>query len=67
MVSLEVPAVKSLPSERFKSAVLVPLELRMVKEEVPDCWISRVVEPPVKGTLVSATVKSLKVLAPLNV
>ncbi len=67
LVSLLVLLVNTLPSDRLRSAVLVPFELRRVKVEVEAWFTSKVVDPPLKGTLVSATVKLSNVLAPLNV
>ncbi len=67
LVSLDVPLVNNLPSERLRSAVLAPLLFNIFKEEVDACWISKVVEPPLKGTLVSAIVRLSNVLAPVNV
>ena len=67
LVNLDVPLVRSLPSDKLRSAVLVPLLLRRVREEVDPCWISKVVDPPVNGTLVSAMVMLSNVLAPVNV
>ena len=67
LVSLEVLLVNNEPVDRLRLATLAPLLLRMVKVEVEPCCRSRVVDPPVKETLVSAILMSLKVLVPLKV
>jgi len=62
-----VPPVKSDPSERSRLATLPPLLFRRVNVEVDPCVRSKVVEPPVKVTLVSAMLMSLTVLVPVKV
>lgn len=65
--SLMTLLVNKSPSERLRLATLLPFELRSVKELVDPCRKSKVVEPPEKGTLVSAMVMLLNVLAPVKV
>jgi len=67
LVSLEVLPVNNEPVDKLRLATLAPLLLRMVKVEVEPCCRSSVVDPPVKETLVSAILISLKVLVPLKV
>lgn len=65
--SLKVPLVWREPSERFRLAMLVPFEFSKLRVVVLAAFRSKVVEPPVKGMLVSAIDRSLKVLAPVKV
>jgi len=67
LVNLEVLLVNNEPVDKLRLATLAPLLLRMVKVEVEPCCRSRVVDPPVKETLVSAILISLKVLVPVKV
>src|SRR4030066_1277863 len=67
LVSLDDPPVYRPPSERLRLAIFAPLLLSTVRVEV-DAWVrSNVVDPPEKGTLVSAMVRSLNVFPPVKV
>src|SRR5512147_410720 len=67
LLILVVPLRSSAPSERLRLAVFAPLLFNTVRVDVDACVRSSVVDPPEKGTLVSAIVMSLKVFAPVNV
>ena len=67
LVKREVPFVNNDPSDKLRLATCADVELSKLKVLVAAPVISRVVSPPVNGTLVSEIVKSLKVLAPLKV
>ena len=67
LVNLEVPPVKSDPSDRSRFATLLPFELSTVRVFVAFVERSNVVDPPENGIFVSAIVKSLNVLAPVKI
>jgi hypothetical protein len=67
LVRRDTEPVYSDPSERLRLAMFAPLLFSIVSADVDPCDISSVVDPAVKGILVSAIARSLNVFAPVKV